>query len=306
MTAEYGITLQTLIHTPTITGTAIEQKDIACHMAWKQVFGNAYVMESEREQVYPAESMYRAGLLPLRDFIRALASSATYRRRFFECCSPSRAVELNFKHLLGRGPNSQQELSHHVQIIATKGFQAEIDSYIDSEEYEEAFGDDYIPAIRFKGTYRTANEFNRMCTLFSSPGTTDKSLVQRARYLQIENPNRVLSLDGAGYSSKMSSMLALNSPPSFISVKKAIPTRPDLDIGRAAKVKIINENAVSRRRIEITPGNYMFLTTEELEEFHRESSEALMVSSYAKQEVAEARKQIEILQSKIAKLSLVM
>lgn len=310
MTGEYGITLQTLIYTPNPVISSVEDKDTMCYMVWKQVFGNAYVMESERADAYIAESMYRAGRISVKEFVRGVALSSTYRRRFFECCGPYRTVELNFKHLLGRGPNSQQEVSEHVQRIANEGFEAEINSYIDSPEYDEAFGNDDVPCMRFKGTYRTSEEFNRMCTMYSSPGTTDKSLAGRAKSIGLENPNHVLSLDGAGIPSKLVWNVALNSRCSFINIKKAIPGRPDLDLGAAisiftSTIAPVNENAAPRRRVEISMGNYMYLTAEEAAERMSANSQQNNIVSYAEREVADAKKQIAALQAKIEELSLV-
>ncbi|KAI0566216.1 Phycobilisome Linker polypeptide [Gracilaria domingensis] len=307
MSTNPGITLDILRYTPVVSNVCVEDKDVACYMVWQQVFGNAYVMESEREEAYIAESMYRADRISLREFVRAVALTSTYRRRFFECCGPYRAVELNFKHLLGRGPNSQAEVSEHVQRIVNEGYEAEINSYIDSDEYEEAFGDDYVPRMRFKGTYTTADEFNRMCALYSAPGTSDKSLFARSLQIGIANPNHVLSLDGAGHSSKLVSVIALNTNPSFVAVKRAIPTRPDLDNGLQASTEVINENsAPPRRRVEVTLGNYMVVTPDEEAELGRSSSEDQMISNFAKKEIADAEAQIAALQSKIAELNLVV
>lgn len=311
MTGDYGITLQTLVYTPNPVISGIEDKDILCNMVWKQVFGNAYVMESEREEGYVYESMYRAGQISLKEFVRGVALTETYRRRFFECCGPYRAVELNFKHLLGRGPNSKEEVSEHVQRIAREGFRAEINSYVDSEEYDEAFGEDFVPYMRFKGTYPTIEEFNRMCAINSSPGTTDKSLTGRARAIGIDNPNRVLSLDGAGVPSRLVSIVATNSRSSFLKISKALPGRPDLGFGNAqspftaAFAPTINENAAPRKRIEISMGNYMYLTGEEARELLEGKSDRDKIVSFAQREAAELRNQIAILQAKLDELSLI-
>lgn len=303
-----SITLQTLTYEPTPVISGIEDKDLICYRVWRQVFGNAYVMEEERKDAYNVESDYRAGMIPLREFVRGVALSDTYRRRFFECCGPYRAVELNFRHLLGRAPNSQEELSKHVQIIANEGFEAEINSYIDSPEYEEAFGDDYVPYMRFKGTYATIEEFNRMCTIYSSPGTSDKSLTARARNIGIENSNHVLSLDGAGYSSVLVSNIAMNGHSSFVPIKAALPMRPDLEHGQDGSATLIdsipptNPAAKPKRRVEISMGNYMYLTEEEAAELATDQSEAKTVTSLARSEIRDAEKQIAELEAKIAGL----
>lgn len=65
---------------------------------YRQVLGNAYVMESE-ELVVP-ESQLKAKEISIREFIRQVAKSELYRSRFFDNCYRYRAIELNFKHLL--------------------------------------------------------------------------------------------------------------------------------------------------------------------------------------------------------------
>jgi phycoerythrin-associated linker protein len=110
---------------------------------YKQVLGNPHVMDSER--LVSAESQLCNGDLTVRDFVRAVAKSEFYRTRYFESCAPYRFVELNFKHLLGRAPQDQAELSEHIRRCVEEGYDAEINSYLDSEEYQEKFGDNIVP-----------------------------------------------------------------------------------------------------------------------------------------------------------------
>lgn len=304
-----SITLDTLIYWPTPTISGVEDKDQICYSVWKQVFGNAYVMESERDECYVVESSYRAGDIPLREFVRGLALSETYKRRFFECCGPYRSIELNFKHILGRGPNSQQEFSKHLQVMVNEGYAAQINLLIDSLEYDELFGNDYVPYMQFKGTYATCEEFNRMCTLYSSPGTTDKSLTMKARSSGIDNPNTVLSLDGAGVTSRLVGTITNNTPSSYVNVKKAIPSRPDLDLGvstiGADAQDVINPKAAPKVRYQVVPGSYMFLTKQEIAEYEATSLHASKITALAQDEISDAQRQIELLQQKIAELSMV-
>ncbi|WP_390883138.1 phycobilisome rod-core linker polypeptide [Kovacikia minuta] len=55
---------------------------------------------------------------------------------------------MNFKHLLGRAPQDQTEIAEHVQIYINQGYEAEINSYIDSKEYSLAFGENIVPFAR--------------------------------------------------------------------------------------------------------------------------------------------------------------
>jgi hypothetical protein len=112
---------------------------------YQQVLGQQYVMASER--LNGAESLFRNGVLNVRELVRTVAKSGLYRSRFFENCNPYRFIELNHKHLLGRAPQNKAEMLHHFTILQEQGFDAEIDSYIDSDEYQERFGLDSVPYL---------------------------------------------------------------------------------------------------------------------------------------------------------------
>ena len=71
----------------------------AISAAYRQVFGNAHVMDNERSA--ELEARYGNGELTTRDFVRGLAKTSFYKARFFEGVAPQRGIELNLKHLLG-------------------------------------------------------------------------------------------------------------------------------------------------------------------------------------------------------------
>jgi len=135
--------------TPTLTNNAdLRQSDAQAviRAAYRQVFGNAHLMDEER--CHTAESLFVNGDLTVQGLVTAFAQSDTYRRLFLDQNGPYRFVELNFKHLLGRAPHNQAELSEHVQRLANEGYEAEINSYTYSHEYLDAFGVDDVPAMR--------------------------------------------------------------------------------------------------------------------------------------------------------------
>jgi phycoerythrin-associated linker protein len=98
--------------------------------AYRQVFGNAHLFDDERS--LSAESLFINGDLTVQGLVNALALSDSYRRLFFDANGPYRFVEL----------------SEHVQILATNGYEAEINSYIYGAEYLEIFGFDTVPYNR--------------------------------------------------------------------------------------------------------------------------------------------------------------
>jgi phycoerythrin-associated linker protein len=112
---------------------------------YKQVLGNQYLMASERLE--GPESLFKRGYLSVREFVRQVAKSGLYKAKFFENCNSYRFIELNFKHLLGRAPQNKAEMLHHFTILQEQGFDAEIDSYIDSSEYQNRFGEEEVPYL---------------------------------------------------------------------------------------------------------------------------------------------------------------
>lgn len=120
-----------------------EAVETVIRAVYRQILGNAYVMESERLTV--PESKLKEGKISVREFVRQVAQSELYQSRFFDNCPRYRSIELNFKHLLGRAPNSYEETNAHSQILDQEGYAAEINSYIDSDEYQNRFGENIVP-----------------------------------------------------------------------------------------------------------------------------------------------------------------
>jgi hypothetical protein len=133
-------------------GSSQDEKTALIRAVYRQILGFQYVMESER--LKGAESLFRNGYLSVREFVRALAKSGLYRAKFFENTNPYHFIELNFKHLLGRAPHNKEEMLHHFTLLQEQGYDAEIDSYLDSAEYQERFGEEQVPYLHGWGYSR--------------------------------------------------------------------------------------------------------------------------------------------------------
>ncbi|ELS02193.1 CpcD [Xenococcus sp. PCC 7305] len=155
--------------------SSADEKAAVIRAVYNQVLGNPYVMESER--LVNAESQLCNGTLSVREFVRAVAKSDFYRARYFESCAPYRFVELNFKHLLGRAPDDQAELSAHIQTAVNQGYDAEIDSYIDSQEYSDKFGENIVPYYTGAKTEigKKQVNYNRTQSLFKGYAEIDSA-----------------------------------------------------------------------------------------------------------------------------------
>jgi phycoerythrin-associated linker protein len=142
---------------------------------YQHVLGNPHVMDSERLVV--AESQLAEGSLSVREFVRAVGQSDFYRNRYFANCAPYRFVELNFMHFLGRAPISQEEVSEHIVRCVAQGYAAEIDSYIDSPEYQSTFGDDVVPYYRrISETGLKQLSYNRLFAIDRGPAQVSSSV----------------------------------------------------------------------------------------------------------------------------------
>jgi hypothetical protein len=152
-----------------------EDLQVVIRAAYRQVLGNAHLMESQR--LTSAESLLRNGDITVREFVRQIAKSELYKSLFFNTNSPYRFIELNCKHLLGRAPLEQTEISEHVQNYNGKGYGVEIDSYIDSDDYIKNFGENVVPyprSIRSQTGIKNVG-FNRMVSLLGGASTSDSS-----------------------------------------------------------------------------------------------------------------------------------
>jgi phycoerythrin-associated linker protein len=127
------------------TNASENDKAVLIRAVYRQVLGNQYVMASERLE--GPESLFKRGYLSVREFVRQVAKSGLYKSKFFESTNPYRFIELNFKHLLGRAPQNKAEMLEHFTILQEHGYDAEIDSYIDSAEYQTRFGEEVVPYI---------------------------------------------------------------------------------------------------------------------------------------------------------------
>lgn len=158
-----------------LAGSSPAELEIVIKAAYKQVLGNAHIMESERLAI--PESQLKRGEISVREFVRQVAKSELYKSRFIDNCPRYRSHELNFKHLLGRAPDSYQETLHHSNILDQGGYEADIDSYIDSDEYQNAFGENIVPYYRGYNTQtgKRLLGYTNMFAMLPSVSTSDKA-----------------------------------------------------------------------------------------------------------------------------------
>lgn len=157
------------------TNASEAELQIVVRAVYRQVLGNVHLLSGQGFD--SAESMLRNGDITVRGFVRMVAQSEMYQSLFFEGNPAYRSIELNFKHLLGRAPTGQAEIAEHVTTYTREGYAADIDSYIDSDEYFTAFGEDVVPYPRniVSQPGSSNNSYNRTVALVSGYATSDRS-----------------------------------------------------------------------------------------------------------------------------------
>ena len=231
--------------------------DVLIRQAYKQVLGNAYLLEGERLET--AESLFRNGDITVRGFVRAIGQSELYRSMFFETCSQYRFIEMNCKHFLGRAPLDQAEISEHVKIYNNLGYEAEIDSYIDSGEYLNAFGENIVPCPRTESNQRTLLNvgYNRTFALYSGGYASSDNITNKA---------------------KLTADLASNKPTAITFPKKSSNGTPGSNQKRfrikATKASIGSLNRLSNQTYEV---NYEQLNAK-IKNLHSTGAKILSIS----------------------------
>lgn len=175
-----------------------EEVEAVIKAVYRQVLGNDYLMASER--LISAESLLRDGNLTVREFVRSVAQSELYKTKFFYNNFQTRLIELNYKHLLGRAPYDESEVVYHLDLYHNQGYDAEINSYIDSVEYQNNFGDNIVPYYRGfdnQPGQKTVG-FNRIFRLYRGYANSDRAQVEgkKSRLAQELASNKASSIVG--------------------------------------------------------------------------------------------------------------
>ncbi|MGK7877620.1 MAG: phycobilisome rod-core linker polypeptide [Xenococcaceae cyanobacterium] len=136
---------QPMIYTTENLPSSSEIEDVI-RAAYRQIFNEQQLLSSNRQKFL--ESQLRFGQITVRDFIRGLALSDSFRRRNYEPSNNYRFVRMCVQRILGRDVyNDREELAWSI-LIATKGLQGFIDALLNSDEYLTNFGDDTVPYQR--------------------------------------------------------------------------------------------------------------------------------------------------------------
>ncbi len=131
-------------------GLSTLEKISVVKAAYRQLFERD-ITRAYGQSISYLESQVKNGDISMKEFVRRLCKSPLYRQQFFLPFINSRALELAFRHILGRGPSSREEVQKYFSIVSDGGLPALVDALVDSQEYADYFGEETVPYIRGLG-----------------------------------------------------------------------------------------------------------------------------------------------------------
>jgi phycobilisome core-membrane linker protein len=128
-------------------GLSTTEKNDVVKAAYRQIFERD-ITRAYSQSISDLESKVKNGEISTKEFVRRLGKSPLYRDQFFLPFINSRALELAFKHFLGRGPESREEVQKYFAVVSKGGLNALIDALVNSTEYSDYFGEETVPYQR--------------------------------------------------------------------------------------------------------------------------------------------------------------
>ncbi|MGF1568045.1 MAG: phycobilisome rod-core linker polypeptide [Nodosilinea sp.] len=122
------------------------EMDNVIRAAYRQIFNEQQMIAAHRQVML--ESQLRNGQLTVRDFIRGLLLSDSFRRLVFDTNSNYRFAELCIQRVLGRSVYNQRETLAWSIVLATQGLPGFVAVLLNSDEYLDQFGDACVPYQR--------------------------------------------------------------------------------------------------------------------------------------------------------------
>jgi phycobilisome core-membrane linker protein len=131
-------------------GLSTTEKQAVVKAAYRQIFERD-IKRAYGQSISYLESQVKNGDISMKEFVRRLCKSELYRKQFYEPFINSRALELAFRHILGRGPSSREEVQDYFSVVSEKGLAGLVDALVDSQEYADYFGEETVPYLRGLG-----------------------------------------------------------------------------------------------------------------------------------------------------------
>jgi len=131
-------------------GLSSSEKEAIVKSAYRQIFERD-ITRAYSLGISDLESKFKNCEISAKEFVRRLCKTPLYRSQFFTPFINSRALELAFRHILGRAPSSREEVQNYFAIVSEGGLAPLVDALVDSQEYSDYFGEETVPYLRGYG-----------------------------------------------------------------------------------------------------------------------------------------------------------
>jgi phycobilisome rod-core linker protein len=181
--------------------------DMLIMAAYRQIYHEQQMLSSHRDPYL--ESQLRAGQITVKEFIRGLILSDSFRRLTFDSNNNYRFAEICVQRVLGRNVYGDREKMAWSIVIATKGVKGFVDELLSREEYLETFGDSIVPyqrrrilpqrstgEVTFAHMARYGSDYRDQINQIYVPQGAAK--LDYYRWEWQKNPPKVLGLIGGG------------------------------------------------------------------------------------------------------------
>jgi len=172
------------------------------------------------------ESQLSIENMTVRDFIRGLATSDTFRRLNYDVNNNYRFVELCVQRILGRQVYNEREKLAWSIVLATKGLHGFITELVDSDEYMMHFGEHTVPYQRrrfvpqrsvgewtFAHTARYGSDYRDKLPLEGTVQATSRSNIDGSGLsLNLDSEQKRLVIAGVSVVIAMFLWLIFNAP----------------------------------------------------------------------------------------------
>lgn len=138
----------------------------ACYL---RVFGRA-LYQAEKDLFNKSENQLRDSSISVKEFIKVLAKSNTYRKLYWNNLYICKGIEHLHNRLLGRPTYGRQEIDRYFDISYKQTYSDVVDEIIESPEYEECFGTNSVPYERYVTPSGLAMRTFRPSTIGQIPG----------------------------------------------------------------------------------------------------------------------------------------
>jgi phycobilisome rod-core linker protein len=146
--------------------------------AYRQIFNEQEILKFNRQ--IGLETQFKNRSMTVKDLIRGLVKSERFYQLVVTPNNNYRLVEICLRRILGRSPyNEQEKIAWSIQI-ATLGWSKFVDVLIDSQEYNQVFGDYTVPYQRKRMTTDRPVSFT---TRYGADYRDRAGIVQKNRYI---------------------------------------------------------------------------------------------------------------------------